>query len=558
MNVSRATKLIAVSQLLLDLENPRLATVPANNHDAIRAMTQVQEDRVLALAQHLLENGPNPSSLPMVIPLEEEDEMYYVLDGNRRLTALKLLESPLLAEGLLTKKNLQRLKQLAEEFEKSPITQLNCAVFRNRDEADLWIQLTHRGLNKGAGMYAWNGQVGARYDARRKGISNFNLQLLNYIKDRPYLSKKAKQIIEDGKFPITTLDRLFGTPYVREKVGVEKDKKTGNLVFVSSQNEIDGFLYKIIEDLATGNTTVSDLKKQTQRIEYINALEVDESHKSVRPINTQEQRARYKGQAPTVIPHQEDDKGAQEEKITSSRNESSKIEDESEKKNSFAVNEQENNEDSSEAKTGIENNNSADSKASVSINQPINQDSSSQSVNQDLSSGDTVGISSPTSPSLSVSSYRESARKPREMLIPRSCKINISQKRVSDIFKELKKLRLEEFPNSGAVMLRVFLELSLDHFLETVLKWENQKIDNTYLTYKLSAACRYMKENDVMTKEQLAPINKTASGDGIFAASVKSLNSYVHNRYYSAIPSELTIVWDDFQIFIESLWSVVG
>src|SRR5690349_11562026 len=97
-------KIIDVSLLLLDNINPRLPDIQETQHDAIKSMIKVQGDRVMGMAQHLVQYGPSRTNLLIVIPSEDEDEpdAFQVLDGNRRVTAIKLLESPSLAEGILS------------------------------------------------------------------------------------------------------------------------------------------------------------------------------------------------------------------------------------------------------------------------------------------------------------------------------------------------------------------------------------------------------------------------------------------------------------------------
>lgn len=469
MTRDQRTELIDISQLLLDPENPRLAAVQPNNHDAIRAMTKVQGERVVALAQHLLENGPNPANLMIAIPAKGTDDFFYVLDGNRRLTALKLLESPLLGEGILSSKDLQLLKKLSLRFDSFPITAMNCVIFDKRSDADLWIQLIHRGLNKGAGMLSWDGQVGARYDERRKGQKDVSLQLLDLVQKYGSLSEDTQGKIEDGKFPITTLTRVIGTPYVRKKLGIDKDGTNVKLFY--PQEEVAKGLSVVIEDLASGKITVSDLKSQEQRIDYINKLKQEElpseSSKLSEPANLSQEEA----QVPQHV-SQETDK----------------------------------------------------------INLPIEQPNVEK-----------------TKPTLFPN---------RSTLIPRSCRISITQVRVNALFKELKKLDIKEHPNAGAVMLRVFIELSTDFFVEKKLGWSSQQVSNSKLSQRLGAIANFMKSNEIMTENELARIQKAINGDGMLAASIKSMNQYVHNRYYSPVASELIVVWDDFQSFIQKTWEM--
>lgn len=55
----------------------------------------------------------------------------------------------------------------------------------------------------------------------------------------------------------------------------------------------------------------------------------------------------------------------------------------------------------------------------------------------------------------------------RREVVPKNCKLNVADNRLADIYKELRTLKLDDARNAIAVLLRVFLELSVDHFLES-------------------------------------------------------------------------------------------
>ena len=449
-------KNLYISQLLLDIRNPRLPTVQSNQLEAIKTMSSTQMDKIIALAEHLVNNGPNPASLPIVIASDEE-ELYYVLDGNRRITALKLLETSSLMDGIFNGSKLRKMRELSTRFGENPIVELSCVVVANRDEADKWIQLIHRGQQQGAGLVEWDGQVAARYDARRDNKPNFALEVLDFVKGNADLSEKTVKRINEGKFPITNLQRLINTPYVRKKLGVDRDD-SGKVVVLFPKEEILKGLTRVVDDLGTGRITVSKIKNQEQRIDYINSF----GH--------------------TELPDPE-----------------------SEFSTTRALDDQKPDENKSTKTSGRK------------------------------KSGQTHG---------------------RSTLIPNSCKLKIDDSRINKIFAELKRLKIGDFPNACAVMLRVFIELSLDHFLEYTIKWPEEKIDGTKLTHKLKAVANYLDKNNAMTAQQLAAIHKAASGQTLLAASVKSMHSYVHNRYFSPVASELKTVWDDFQLFMENVWPV--
>jgi len=144
----------------------------------------------------------------------------------------------------------------------------------------------------------------------------------------------------------------------------------------------------------------------------------------------------------------------------------------------------------------------------------------------------------------------------RATLIPKSCKLGVKQQRIQKIYEELKRLDLDEFPNAGAVMLRVFVELSLDHYLEHTMDKSEQEINGMKLSQKLTSVANYFEQNSIMTALQLVPVKTAAGGQTLLAASVKTLHGYIHNQHFSPIASELKTAWDNLQPFMENLWPV--
>ena len=66
---------------------------------------------------------------------------------------------------------------------------------------------------------------------------------------------------------------------------------------------------------------------------------------------------------------------------------------------------------------------------------------------------------------------RASTKKPQPLsntVLPRDFKVHYGNDRLRDIRRELVKLKREEFPNAGAVLLRVFFELAVLDYLERI------------------------------------------------------------------------------------------
>ncbi|MEM1126638.1 MAG: hypothetical protein AAGI71_08305 [Bacteroidota bacterium] len=439
-------EVLDVHQLLLDVENPRLPAHTPDQPSTIQAMAKTQGRNLVGMADHLLEHGPSPADLPIVMP--EKNGTFVVLDGNRRLTALKALENPSLIDGAVSSYVLKQIKDKAKVYAKNPVDSMRCYVVANRTEADPWIQNRHRGLRGGSGLDEWDGYVAARYDALT-GDKSVALQIIDFVTGQSKLSEKALERIRLGNFPVTTLERIVKTPYVRKKLGfdIQKDEVSTKL----PNNEVVKGLARIVEDVGSGDITVTDVKKLDQRIKYVDGF--------------------------------------------------------------------------------------------VSEDLP------------DLSKA--TGKSRPVDDEPPVPKRKRPKPKPRTrtMLIPSDLSISVSQHRIQAIAEELQSLNADKHPNAAAVMMRVLIELSLDHYLEHTVGWSEQKVDGSKLAQKLTAAANHLKQVGVMTDQQLAPVKKAAAGQTLLAASIRTLHGYVHNRYFSAVASELKTAWDDLQTFMTKIWS---
>ena len=109
---------------------------------------------------------------------------------------------------------------------------------------------------------------------------------------------------------------------------------------------------------------------------------------------------------------------------------------------------------------------------------------------------------------------------------------------------------VNDTPNAVAVLLRAFLEMSVDEFLERKsLSWQGKDT----LSNKIMAVVGYMEGNKILTKQALRPIKRAAS-DQTDAYSTTTLNGYVHNRRFTPGPDDLKATWDTLQIFFEKIW----
>lgn len=152
-------------------------------------------------------------------------------------------------------------------------------------------------------------------------------------------------------------------------------------------------------------------------------------------------------------------------------------------------------------------------------------------------------------------------KKPRATLVPKSCNLPIDNPRVASIFREMKGLLVRSFVNTAAIQLRVFLEMSVDVYIETFHLLAEGKLTSSKsgksLSEKANIVIDHLKSikavNTDMTKGmEFALQNKQSP------MSPESLNSYVHNHLFSPMAEPLLSEWDNVQPFFESLWQAVA
>lgn len=449
--MAATTKPISVANLALDVQNPRLEEGQENPRDALTAMIEAQGDKLVALAADIVADGLNPSELMIVMPDDKTDNRFVVLEGNRRIAALKLLDQPSLGEGLLKQRALRRLSDLHRVFLDSPIRTVTCTVVAKREDADHWIALRHRGQQAGAGLVPWGAVESARF-AARFGRTDPALKALEIVAQRGELDDDTRSKL--GDVPITNLQRLLSDRYVRDKLGIDKEK--GELLTSYPDAEVLKGLTRVVRDLANDTIIVSDIYRANQRKAYVDGFKKSE------------------------------------------------------------------------------------------LPDPNTKLSSQRAFGTD--GGVTVPIAAkrkgkPSKPSTLT----------RRTLVPRSARLAIADRRISNIYGELKRLNIEKFSNAGAVLLRVFIELGVDDYIGRNSLMDSKQLTNSFLKDKLRTACNHLEQTAVMTKKELVPIRRAVNEQHLLASSVKTMHQYVHNKHYSPSPAELKIAWDNFELFMQKV-----
>lgn len=443
---------VPLANLQLDYENPRLEAIQSSHPETMHAVMRSQGDKLVAMAAHIVEYGLSPIERTLVIQAADDEKIYVVLEGNRRIMTLRLLTNPELATGYMKPSEINRLKDLHDAFQKRPIEVLEVVVAADREEADPWLQLRHRGQQGGAGLVEWGAMEGQRYNERR-GTKSVELQIIDFVAAEGKLDKETKKNI--GRVPVTNLRRLLSTPAVRERLGLAIDRKNHKVDMRYPKEEVLKGLVRIMRDLASGEVRVGDIYTEADRLAYLRTFRAGELPNRATSLA-----------APIAIPE------------------------------------------------------------------------------------------SPAPTTSSTPATRRASRsvKERVFLAPKSPPLSVSAARVRRIYTEAMQLRPDTFPNACAVIFRVFLELSIDHYISTHRIAVKSKRPQPSLADKATAVAASLETRHIMTHHQLKALRQAISNKNL-AMSIESMNGYVHNPALNPKPGDLIPAWDDLHPIFAKIWA---
>lgn len=464
---------IKLSNLSLDLQNPRYE-VQKSQPEALNTIADDQKDKLLALLRDIIENGLNPSDLPIVMPDPRKDNGYIVLEGNRRIAALKLLKKP---EIVLEKRLQAKYRKLHDKHKDFKLKTIECLVVGSREEANLWIERKHEGEMEGIGTIRWTTVQKSRFLSNKSGKDSVILQLIDFMKvigenDVEFLSQLQRT-------KATNMERLLGTPEVRARLGLDYN----NGLYSSRILPEEAFrgLKAIIKRLSRSDFNVKSIYHKDDRLTFLNTIPDDElpdlSKKSDTPWLLKE----------------------------------------------YSSQEHESKTDTSETS--------------------IDSESSEKQSNQELKNDNQTR---PTS---------------RDTFIPVDLSLPIKNDRINRLFNELKRLSHNMHPNACAILLRVFIELSVDTFLEEFSLLSKGAVsgskDSRSLKDKTNTVIQKLESLNVIDSSFAKGIRSELNKDHT-PVGIDTLHAYVHNSYFNPIPETLMYSWDNIEPFIVALWKAIN
>ncbi|WP_313281589.1 ParB/Srx family N-terminal domain-containing protein [Delftia tsuruhatensis] len=194
---------VPIVDVLLDTRNPRIRD-GSDQADCISRILR-KEDQLITLMKDIAENGLTT----MPILAKPYGDKWVVVDGNRRITALKLLND---AE-LCPLENLKhQIKNIASTHTDNIFNKVDLLTSSNDEVIAKEILSRHSGAQGGAGQLNWNAYMRTVFQIN-------NNHPIDYKRPGQYaLWAEKNGISVDDDFPITSLQRFFTSENL-EKLG---------------------------------------------------------------------------------------------------------------------------------------------------------------------------------------------------------------------------------------------------------------------------------------------------------------------------------------------------
>jgi hypothetical protein len=365
----------SVASLHLDNKNPRLGreTLIGAPRDIVQYL--FEHDKALEVAESIALRGYFPNEPLLAV---KEDGRYVVVEGNRRLAALKALREPGLLDGPVMNK-VDRLSRRILSPER--IARVPVIIAASRRETDRQMA----GRHIASPVLAWQAENRASFILEKlaEGYDNDELRdTLGFTLPDIQKARQTKAIADMARsvdLPeevraklynpraklFTTIERVFDSSTGRDYLMVKPDADHGLRGQTTKKEFLRGFT-KLVTDVALGRQSSRSLNTNKNIREYFESWQPDE-----RPLK---------------------------------------------KRGSF--------------------------------------------VPSDITAGRSVASPVRKPPK------RKMPKPASSRVLPRDFKVRFGNDRLIDIRRELVNLRRSEFPNAGAVLLRVFFELAVVDYLD--------------------------------------------------------------------------------------------
>jgi hypothetical protein len=323
------TKRMPVASLHLDDRNPRLGRETTARAPKEIIQYLFEHDKAAEVAESIATRGYFPNEPLLAV---KEHDRVVVIEGNRRLAALKALREP----GILEGAQRRQVERIARQIlDPSLIASVPVTLAPDRRSTDRQIA----GRHVGTPVLAWEAENRASFilDKLEEGYANdelldqlgFSLPDIQKARQIRAIAEMARSVelppevkakLDNPRAKVfTTLGRVFDSSVGRQHLCVEPDADHGLRGNTSKAEFLKGFT-KLVTDIALGHASSRTLNKNEDIERYFGKLDaadrpakvkgsfmpsdiiVGKSVASPEPAKSKPRRKRSKQETLTVFP----------------------------------------------------------------------------------------------------------------------------------------------------------------------------------------------------------------------------------------------------------------
>lgn len=292
---------VFVNDLELDPRNVRI-DLEANERSKIDQGSIINDlfvnENAFQILESVVDDGWFVDQTPIVIKVRNK---YIVIEGNRRIAALKALQNPLLAPPSYYAK----VKPLSNSV--VPIKQIDVLLATNRDEAISLLasrhtKVTTRPWKPLRQAHFYDSQLSSKISIDDLKNIYRGIDIAKFIKmcevHKIAASYEFDDIVTNNKarnqrlFPISTIERLYDDSKFREHLNFEFNKN-GEINIKSSRKRFDVEFKKVVLDAVDKKIDTRTLGKEPDRKKYYESR-LDKLKKSSKQTNS----SKYTPKAP--------------------------------------------------------------------------------------------------------------------------------------------------------------------------------------------------------------------------------------------------------------------
>lgn len=271
-------KVVQLSEILLDTDNIRLEIAGKVTQNLLIA-DLFNNEKAMDIVLNIINNGMFPDEIPVVI---QQNKKYIVIEGNRRIAALKAIQQPDIAPKFFAEK----IKEIKSQ---SDIESINVVIAPSRQGVQKLVASKHtKNIRR-----AWKPLRQAYFyktllDSTKEEWTIERLQEEFAVHDIPRFIKMLEmhkiaksldyrtddieiKVHDERNFPITTLERIYDNQKAQELLGFNF-KNDGTVNINVKKEEFEKVFQRIVQDIAMTNEDSRSLNTDGKIESYVQSV----------------------------------------------------------------------------------------------------------------------------------------------------------------------------------------------------------------------------------------------------------------------------------------------